>query len=252
MLLQQTLDTLQELHLCGMIKALKEQDNISEVNTLSFEERFGLIVDREATEQANRKLNSRLKMARLRQNSAFEDFDWKTARGLNKAFLLELASCNWIRQNQNLLIIGATGVGKTFLGCALSHKACREGFSAFYQRMGRMFHDLSVARGDGRYLRLLKGLTKPDVLIIDDWGMASLSKEQRQDFLEIAEERHGQKSTIIISQIPVENWHGLIGEITLADAILDRLVHNAHIITLKGESMRKTMANNPKKEELPT
>ncbi|MFZ2957620.1 MAG: IS21-like element helper ATPase IstB [Candidatus Ozemobacteraceae bacterium] len=218
----------------------------SAARDLSFEERLGLLVDREATEQENRRLTWRLRQARLRQNVAFEDLDWKTARGLNRAVLMELASCRWIREHRNLLIIGPTGVGRTFLACSLAHKACREGLSTLYQRTGRMLHELLVARGDGTYLRLIKSLAKPELLVIDDWGLESLGKEERHDLLELFEERHGQKSTIITSQMPIKNWHELIGEPTLADAILDRVVHNSHIINLEGDSMRKKMAASNK------
>lgn len=246
MLLQQTIETLQKLRLHGMVQGLREQETIPATRDLSFEERLGLLVDREAVEQENRRFTSKLKQARLRQNAVFEDLDWKTSRGLNKAALMELASCRWIREHRNLIIIGPTGVGKTFLACSLAHKACREGFSSLYQRAGRMFHELKVASGEGKYLRLLKSLGKPDLLIMDDWGLEILGKEERHDLLELFEERHGQKSMLITSQLPVENWHDLIGEATLADAILDRVVHNSHSINLKGESMRKKMATSTK------
>jgi len=242
MLLQQTIETLQKLRLHGMLHGLKEQETNQAARDLSFEERLGLLVDREATEQENRRLTWRLRQARLRQNVAFEDFNWKVPRGLNKAALMELASCRWIREHRNLLIIGPTGVGKTFIACSLAHKACREGLSTLYQRTGRMLHELLVARGEGKYLRLIKSLAKPELLVLDDWGLESMGKEERHDLLELFEERHGNKSTIITSQMPTENWHELIGEATLADAILDRVIHNAHILNLDGDSMRKKMA----------
>ena len=242
MLLQQTIDALERLRLHGMIQALKEQEKTPSLGDLSFEERLGLLVDREVLEQENRQMASRLKQARLRQNAAFEDIDWKTSRGLHKPMLMELASGRWIKEYRNLLIIGPTGVGKTFIACSLGHKACRDGFSTLYQRSARMLRELIVARAEGKHLRLLKSLAKPELLIVDDWGLEVLGKEERHDLLELFEERHGRKATIITSQVPVENWHDLIGEATLADAILDRVVHNAHIINLKGESMRKKMA----------
>ena len=241
MLIQQTIETLQKLRLTGMIQSLRDQENIPAAKELTFEERLGLLVDREAVDQDNRKLSSRLKQAHLRQNAAFEDFDWRASRGMNKAALMELASGRWIADHRNLIIIGPTGVGKTFLACSLAHKACRDGLTVLYQRAGRMFHELMVAQGEGKYLRFLKSLTKPDVLLIDDWGLEPLGKNERHDLLEIFEERHGRNSLIITSQFPIDKWHELIGEATIADAILDRVVHNAHIINMKGESMRKKM-----------
>ncbi|MBF0546063.1 MAG: ATP-binding protein [Candidatus Riflebacteria bacterium] len=242
MLLQQTINTLQQLRLSGMLKALTEQEANPEIKSLSFEERFGLLVDRESIEQANKRLNSRLKMARLRQNAVIEDFDWKTIRGLNKTFIMELTSCEWIRRKQNILILGPTGVGKTFLACSLAHKACREGFSSLYHRTNQLLHELAVSRGDGRYLKLIKNLSKPDLIILDDWGLETFNQDQRQDILEITEERYDRKSMIIVSQLPVKNWHDLIGEPTHAEATLDRIIHNSHIIEMKGDSMRKKMS----------
>lgn len=242
MLLHQTIEALNRLKLYGMAHAIREQEQDSVCRDLTFEERFGLLVDREVVEQENRHLDSRLRLAKLRQSATFEDIDYKTTRGLNKAVLLELSTCAWIRNHQNLLIIGPTGVGKTYLACGLAHKACREGFSVLYQRMSRMLHELSVARGDGRYLRLIKALAKVELLILDDWGLEIFGKEHRHDLLDLLEERHDRKSTLVTSQVPVENWHSIIGDPTVADSILDRLVHNAHNIDLKGESMRKKMA----------
>jgi DNA replication protein DnaC len=246
MLKQQSIDTLHRLKLLGMIAGLREQEGNPEFRSLDFEERLGLLIDREALEQENRLMASRLRKAKLRQNASIEDLDFRAARGLHRSQILDLASCAWIRAHENLLIIGPTGVGKTYLACGLAHKACREGFSSSYQRLGRLLQELAIARGEGRYLRFLKTVTKAEVLILDDWGLEMLEKDQRLDLLEIFEERHGQKSTIITSQQPVENWHPIIGDPTLAEAILDRLVHNAHTIILKGESMRKKGKPGPK------
>lgn len=246
MLYQQTIEALHSLKLGGMASALKEQEQNIEYQELSFEDRLGIIVDRERVEQENRKLAIRLKLAKLRQPASVEDVDFRTARGLNKSAFLELATCNWLREHQNLLIIGPTGVGKSFLACALSHKACRDGYSVQYHRTTKLLQELAISRADGRYLRLLKNLERVDLLILDDWGMESLNKDQRHDLLEIFEDRHNRKSVLITSQSPVENWHSLIGDPTLADAILDRVVHSAHIINLKGESMRKKTASIPK------
>lgn len=246
MLYQQTIEALLKLKLQGMLSALKEQQQNRQFKELTFEDRLGMLVDREITVQENRRLELRLKQAKLRQAAAVEDIDFRTTRGLDKNNVLELANCQWLKEHQNILIIGPTGVGKSFLACALAHKACREGFSVQYHRTSRLFQELAVSRADGRYLRLLKGLAKVDLIILDDWGLEALTKDQRNDLLEILEDRHNQKSLIITSQIPLENWHSLVGESTHADAILDRVVHNAHIINLKGDSMRKKTAKNSK------
>jgi DNA replication protein DnaC len=220
-----------------------------EMDNLSFEERLGLLVDEEITARENRRLESRLKQAKLRQAAMIEDLNLRKHRGLDRSVLSALAALKWIRSHQNILIIGKTGSGKTYLACALAHKACREGFTAFYQRATRMFEELGLARGDGRYPKVLSALFKKDVLLIDDLGLNTLTPENRHDLLEIVEERYERKSTIITSQLPVENWHEIIGEPTIADAILDRIVHNAHRINLKGGSMRKERAAQQKKVE---
>lgn len=242
MLYQQTIESLHKLKLTGMVNALKEQQQNRQYKDMSFEDRFGMLVDRELNEQENKRLDLRLRQAKLRQNAVIEDVDFRTARGLNKSMILELATCEWLREHQNVLIIGPTGVGKSFLACALAHKACREGFTVQYHRTSRLFGELAVSRADGRYLRLLKSLAKVDLIILDDWGLEILNKDQRGDILEIFEDRHNRKSLIITSQIPFENWHSLIGEATHADAILDRVAHNAHIINLEGGTMRKKTA----------
>lgn len=242
MLNQPTIETLRALKLDGMVKALQEQQANQEFQGMDFDERFGLLVDRERIEQENRVMTRRLQRAKLGQSAAFEDIDLRTNRGLEKSVIASLASCSWIRNKYNLMIIGPTGVGKSYLACALGHKACREGLSVSYHRTSRLFYELGMARGEGRYLRLLKTLGQTDLLILDDWGLSPLSDEQRRDFLELVEERNTRKSIAIVSQLPVEEWHGLIGDPTIADAILDRFVHNAHKIRMKGESMRKRLA----------
>ena len=241
MLTHPTIEKLKELKLHAMARALEEQLSSEKAGELSFEERLGLLVDREMTEKEDRRLTSRLKTAALRLSSAvLEDIDYAASRGLDRGLLQSLASCEWARKKQNVLVAGATGTGKTFLACALGHQACRDGFKTRYFRLSRLFQYLGIARGDGRYMRVLERLSKTDVLILDDWGLSGLTDSERTDLLEILEDRHGHRSTIIASQLPLNDWHQSIGNPTIADAILDRLVHNAHILTLKGsESMRK-------------
>src|SRR5438876_7632290 len=185
---------------------------------------------------------ARLKFASLRQNATVEDIDLRAPRGIERAFFAKLIDGDWIGRKQNLLITGPTGVGKSWLACALGHKACRDDRSVLYHRLPRLFDALALARGDGRHARLLKSLARVELLILDDWGLATLTPEQGRDILEIVEDRHNRGSTIVTSQLPVDHWHEAIANPTIADAILDRLVHNAHRLTLKGESMRKTAA----------
>ena len=239
MLNHPTLDKLEKLRLTGMVTALKEQWQRPDSNELSFEERLGLLVDREADLRQTRQMQSRLRKAKLRQNAVIEDIDFKQPRGLDRSLVHKLADCQWIKHKQNLLITGPTGVGKSYLACAFAHKACREGCNVLYVRIARLFTDLALAKGDGRYIKILTTLAKTDLLVLDDYGLALLSKDQRHDLLEILEDRNGLRSTLMTSQLPVEHWHEQIGDPTMADAILDRLVHNAHTMQLKGGSMRK-------------
>ena len=242
MLKHPTLDKLHALKLAGMAAALADQSTIPDITDLSFEERLGLLVDREMTERDNRRMSSRLRRARLRHTAILEDIDYRNSRGLDKGLVQSLAGCQWVKEHLNVLITGPTGVGKTWLACALAHKACREGYTAQYVRLTRLMRELTIAKGDGQYSKLLTSLAKVDVLILDDWGLMKLSAENRRDLLEVLEDRHGRRSTIATSQLPIEEWHGVIGDATLADAILDRLVHNAYKINLRGESMRKQQA----------
>jgi len=239
MLKHPTLEKLQQLKLNGMYSALQEQANMAEADSLSFEQRLGLLVDREMTERDNRRMRLRLSQARLKQSACIEDIDFRHSRSLDKSLITDLAGCAWIKAAHNILIFGPTGVGKTYLACALAHQACRQGYKAQYLRMPTLFQDLAIAKGDGRYLKRLNSLARIDLLVLDDWGLSRLNDEQRKDLLEILEDRHSSHSTIVTSQVPIEHWHELIGDPTLADAILDRLIHNAYRITLKGESMRK-------------
>ncbi|MCA6063779.1 IS21-like element ISSpu5 family helper ATPase IstB [Thalassolituus marinus] len=242
MLKHPTLDKLHALKLTGMAAALADQSATPDITDLSFEERLGLLVDREMTERDNRRMTSRLRRAKLRHNAILEDLDYRYSRGLDKGLVQSLAGCQWVKEHLNVLITGPTGVGKTWLACALAHKACREGYTAQYVRLTRLLRELTIAKGDGQYSKLLTDLAKVDVLILDDWGLMKLSAENRRDLLEVLEDRHGRRSTIATSQLPIEEWHGVIGDATLADAILDRLVHNAYKINLRGESMRKQQA----------
>ena len=245
MLTHPTLEKLESLRLSGMQQALKEQLEMDDIDSMSFEERLALLLDREANVRDNRRLQTRLRKAKLRQNACVEDIDFRHPRGLDKSVITKLADCQWIKQHQNLIITGPTGAGKSYLACAFAQKACREGYTAQYLRISRLFEDLSIAKGDGRYLKMLTGFAKTDLLVLDDYGLAKLNQEQRHDLLEIFEDRHRIKSTLVASQLPIKHWHAQIGDPTLADAILDRLVHNAHKIEikLKGESMRKEKTN---------
>jgi DNA replication protein DnaC len=239
MLHHPTLEKLQTLRLYGMYKALTEQMTMPESETLSFEERLGLLADREMTERQDRRLKTHLRQAKLKHTACVEDLDYRSARGLDKALFLQLATCRWVHQGLNLIITGPTGVGKTWIACALAHKACREGYTAQYLRLPRLFEELSLAHSDGRYTKLMAGFAKTNLIILDDWGLSKFSAEQRRDLLELLDDRHGNRSTVVTSQVPVDHWHDVIGDPTLGDAILDRLVHDAYRINLKGESLRK-------------
>jgi len=242
MLNHPTHERLIELGLTGMAKAFEEQRRSPDLEALPFEDRIGLLVDREVVERDTRRLTTRLKLAALRQNACVEDVDLRTPRGIDRAVFAKLVSGDWIDRYENLLITGATGLGKSWLACALGHKACRDNRSVIYHRVPRLFEALALARGDGRYARFLKSLARAQLLILDDWGLSVLTAAERRDLLEILDDRHGRASTVVTSQVPVDTWHEVIGDPTLADAILDRLVHNAHRLQLTGESMRKRSA----------
>ncbi len=245
MLTQQTLETLYRLKLTGMAAAFEQQLQQPATHDLSFEERFALLVDREATYRESKRLQRLLHRARLRQGQAcVEDIDYRHPRGLEKRQMASLVSCDWIRARQNLCITGPTGCGKTWLACALGHQACRQGLSVLYVRASRLFEELRLAHGDGSFARRLSVLSKRDLLILDDWGLKPLQPAERHDLLEIMEDRHANRSTLVTSQLPVEKWHEYLGDPTLADAIMDRLVHNAYKLPLKGESMRKTSSRH--------
>ena len=240
MLNQPTLEKLHALRLVGMAEAFRAQAEQPDLTQLSFEERFALLVDQQWTWKQNRALARRLAHARLRHRASVEDIDFRSPRGLDRALVRALAQdSSWVRQHQNLFLIGPTGIGKSFLACALAEKACRDGFTAWYTRAAQLFRDLVLARADGSLRRLFTRLAKVEVLLVDDWAMAPLGDVERRDFLEICEDRYQMRSTILTSQLPVAQWHAQIGDPTLADSILDRLVHHAHRIEMQGESMRK-------------
>lgn len=239
MLTQPILENLQQLRFYGMLSALEEQMQMPDIDKLGFEERLGLLVDREMTDREDRRLKTRLRKAKLRQHACVEDVDFRHPRKLDKRLFMNLAGCRWLKEHNNTLIIGPTGVGKTYLACALAQKACREGYAALYFRLPRLLHELSIAKADGRYDKVMTSISRTDLLVLDDWGLDKFVKEQRHDLLEILEDRHGLRSTLVTSQVPVKHWHEVIADPTLADAILDRLVHNAYKLVLNGESMRK-------------
>ncbi len=249
MLNEQTMEKLTTLKLNGMADAFKEQLEQPDIHQLSFEERFGLLVDRHWTWKEDRRMKRLLRNAKLKVNACIEDIDYTSPRGIDRSVIFKLASCQWIRSSQNIIITGPTGVGKTYLSCAFANKACREGFATLYKRAPRLFQEIAIARADGSYAKLMNKLAKAKVLIIDDFGLAPLSDSERRELLEVIEDRQGLSSTIIVSQVPIENWHENIGDPTIADAILDRLIHNAHKFNLKGESMRKRRKNIVSKEE---
>lgn len=244
MLKHPTLDKLNDMRLIGMAHAFVSQFDDDRIHQLDFEERFGLLVDAEHLDRTNRRLKTRLRQAKLRQSATLEDIDYRTPRQLDKVLIRQLASCQWIRDKLNVLITGPTGVGKSFIACALAHQACREGHTVRYFRLPRLFSELTVAKADGRYPKLLNKLARTHLIVLDDWGLATLNDEQRKDLLEILDDRHQQRATVVTSQLPVPKWHHIIGEPTLADAILDRLVHNAYKINLKGDSMRKSQSKS--------
>jgi DNA replication protein DnaC len=238
-MLNQTVEKLRELKLLGMADALSEQIAQSDIINLCFDERLTLLVDREATARVSRKLKRRLTNAKLRQMAAMEDIDYRQPRNLDKPLIRQLANCDWVKEHHNVLIVGPTGTGKTYLACALAHKACLSEYTALYVRLSKLLPELIISKGDGTYMKRMNDLAKIDVLILDDWGLLTLNADHRRDLLEIMDDRHGRKATIVTSQLPIKLWHETINDGTLADAILDRLVHNSYRIELKGESMRK-------------
>ena len=251
MLQKQTLTQLRTIKLSGMADALELQwDQPQTYDNISFDERLALMINQEITSRDDKRLQRLLKTASFKLKARLEDVDYTHPRGLTKKQIATLQTGDWLVKKRNLLITGPTGCGKTFLACAMGHYACHQGMSVRYFRATRLFKMLTLAHGDGRYLKIMNQLAKTDVLIIDDWGLEKLTLSQRNDLLEIMEDRHATKSTLVTSQLPSTKWHDYIGDATLADAILDRLLHNAHKLKLKGESMRKKMSSLTEDEHL--
>lgn len=249
MLTQPTIEKLKAMKLSAMAQAFTEQMQRPDMASLTFEERFGLLVDCQMTDLENRRMQNRLKTAKLRLSASIEDLDFREARGMNRSQVMSLAQNQWVQSHHNILITGATGAGKSYLACALAQKACRDGHTTLYQRLPRLLQDISIARHDGRYQKLMAQVTKCEVLVLDDLLISPLSQDDQRELLEIVEERYDRKATIITSQLPIKSWHDAMQDPTLADAILDRLVHNAYKVELKGESMRKKRITLDQKTE---
>ena len=249
MLTEPTLDKLTAMRLRGMAEAFREQQQSADIQRLSFEERLGLLIDRQWNWRANAALERRLRNARLQGTAVVEDIDYRSARGLDRNLVRSLTQESaWVREHQHLFLTGPTGVGKTWLARAFAHKACRDGYNALFLKSSELFRNLATARADGSHSKLLYQLGRVDLLIVDDFSMAPLTEAERRDFLEICDTRYQARSTLLTSQLPVASWHAQIGDPTLADSILDRLVHNAHRIELSGESMRRKRAAKTAKE----
>ena len=252
MLTQPTIEKLHSMKLTAMARAFANQMQSPDMAQLSFEERFGLLVDYQMTDLENRRMQNRLKNAKLRLSASLEDLDFKQGRGLDRSTVMSLALNQWVTSHHNILVTGPTGAGKSYLACALAQKACRDGHTTLYQRVQRLLQEIAVARLDGRYARLIAPIIKCEVLILDDLLISPLTREEQREILEIVEERYDRKATIVTSQLPVKNWHDAMQDPTLADAILDRLVHNAYKLELKGESMRRKRSMLDRKAETVT
>lgn len=249
MLIAPTLDQLRALGLTGMARALTDQLENAEYHALTFEERLGMLVDQETQDRANRRLERNLKAAKLRMAACVEDIDFRQPRGLDRAMVLGLASSHWVDAHQNLLVVGPTGAGKSFLACAITQAAVRSGHTALYLRAPRLLDDLAIAHVDGRWARLLVTWSRIDVLVIDDLAIRPLTTAQAADLLEVVEDRSQRRSTVVTSQLPIAHWHEALGDPTLADAILDRLTHNAHRIELRGDSLRRSATSTQPPQE---
>ncbi len=238
MLHEQTMEKLYAMRLHGMAQALQEQMKQPDMAGLSFEERLAMLVDAQWLWKENRALALRLKNASLKHRASIENINYRHARQLDRSQIRSLASCQWVKQHQNVLITGPTGIGKSYLCCALLEKACREGYTVYYAQAHKLFRELAAAYVDGSYDRFLSRLARTDVLAIDDWALLPLAEPERRHLFEVVEDRHGSRSTLVASQFPVENWHELIGSPSIADALIDRVIQGAHRIALQGETMR--------------
>lgn len=248
MLEQPMINKMLAMRLHGMTEALKAQEQDANTRELSFLERLGLLIDQQWSWRENQALSRRLKNAKLRGNPCIEDIDYRAARGLDKSVMRALTQESvWVKNHENIFVLGPTGVGKSFIASALAQKACRDGYSAFYTRAAALFREFALARADGSFRHLLARISRIDVLVVDDWAMAPLTETERRDFWEICEERYQTRSVIMTSQMPVARWHEQVGDPTVADGILDRLVHNAHRIEMRGDSMRKSRGQKPMK-----
>ena len=249
MLLSPTLEKLRQMKLAGMAEGLEEQQKNKSYEKLVFEERLGHLVDKEKDLRESKKLTGRLARAKLKQQACIEDIDYAHSRGLDRTLIRKLSTCTWIKEHHNLVITGLTGVGKSYIACALAHKACLDGYTSLYLRAPRLFTELETAKAEGRYHRILQAMAKVDLMIIDDWGLSKLNAREERELLEVMEDRYELKSTIFASQVPVKDWHELIPNKTIADAILDRVVHNSYRIELSGESLRKEKNKATAKEK---
>ena len=249
MLNEPTMDKLQTMKLYGMVDAFRAQLATSEFHQLSFEERFALLVDQQWLWKQNRAFQRRLQLAKLKQKAVIEDINYQHPRGLDRKLFRTLASSEWVRQKLNIVFTGPTGVGKSWIGCALAQKACRDGFSVVHKKTSELFRELAIAQVDGSLGRMLVRLAQIDVLLLDDFAMAPLKDSERRDFLEVCDDRYQRRCLILTSQMPVSHWHEQIGDPTLADSILDRILHNAYRIELKGESLRKNLGRKPEPED---
>ena len=249
MLTQPTIEKLNSMKLAAMAKAFADQMQCPDMTQLTFEERFGLIVDYQMTDLENRRMQNRLRTAKLRLSASIEDLDFRQGRGMDRSTVMSLAGNQWVKSHHNILVTGPTGAGKSYLACALAQKACRDGHTVLYQRLPRLLQDISVARHDGRYHKLMNQVVKCEVLVLDDLLISPLSRDEQKELLEIVEDRYDRKATVITSQLPIKAWHDSMQDPTLADAILDRLVHNAYKVELKGESMRRKRTTLDQKTE---
>lgn len=251
MLVNQTLERLRELRLFGMIHEIDIQSQTPNYMDLSFEERLGMVVDREITERHNRRYDRRIKEAKFKERGLIEDIDWRASRKIEKSVVMSLATCGWIRERQNVILTGATGTGKSWLSCALGQRACLEGFSVYFSRIRRFLDDIANARLAGSYPKLMASLARTNVLILDDWGQ-KLTEPERRDLAEVVDDKVGTGSLIITSQVPVDKWHEVIGDPSTADSILDRIIHRAHVLKLAGPSLREEYESIKAKTKTPS